>query len=123
MAKIKAKTDNAEPSQLLATAVIGPLQLRVMRILWIQPDSQGTVADVHTKLNEGAVQPLAYTTILTVMRNLARRKVVTQIPGGRQHIFKTNLTAAEYEVRVVRAMLSEVFSDDRRRMSQVLVDA
>jgi predicted transcriptional regulator len=123
MAKIKAKTDAAEPTQLMSTAVIGPLQLRVMRILWTQADSQGTVADVHTKLNDGAEHPLAYTTVLTVMRNLARRQVVTQIPGGRQHIFRANLTAAEYETRIVRSMLSEVFGNDRRRMAQVIVDA
>jgi len=114
----KSNPTPVEPVQELAHAIIGPLQLRVMRILWSSVTGGGTVADVHAAINgTSGHPPLAYTTILTVMRNLARRLVVTQIPGGRQHVFKPKLTAAQYERRVMTSLLHELFLGDKARLT------
>lgn len=55
---------------------IGPLQLRVMNHLW-QVES-GTVQDVADAVNAQGGTKLAYTTYLTVMRNLTKRGMLDQ---------------------------------------------
>lgn len=118
MAKAKNVPTKPEPTEAptsFAQALVGPLQLRVLHILWSRPNHSGTVADVHGTINGQGRQPLAYTTILTVMRNLARRQVVEQIPGGRQHVFKAKFDQQTFERRLVRAIVDEVFSGDRSR--------
>ena len=58
---------------------LGDLQLRIMRVLWSQPDA--TVADVLTAL--GPKADLAYTTIATMLRKMEERGLVTHLTDGR----------------------------------------
>ncbi len=94
---------------------IGPLQVRVMHLIWKHGPS--TVHDVHDALNvvPGSKQ-LAYTTILTVMRNLARRKFLDQQPDGRAHRFLPLIDEATYKLAMVRQMRVDLFGGDVGRM-------
>ncbi len=98
----------AQPREV---SIIGPLQLRVMFVLWRMP-AIDTVHQVHVHLNgEKGAQELAYTTYLTVMRNLARRGFVTQIKGegNRHHTFKPALTEKEYVTDLLTNIRDTVF--------------
>lgn len=90
---------------------IGPLQLRVMRYIWDSGPS--TVHQVHEHLNgqAGSTQ-LAYTTILTVMRNLSRRSILDQRPNGRSHIFAALVSEDEYKQAMLRQMADDLFNGD-----------
>lgn len=50
---------------------LGPLEARVMDVLWDAPDSRLCVHDVLQRLD--SPQPLAYTTVKTVLDNLHRK--------------------------------------------------
>jgi BlaI family penicillinase repressor len=90
---------------------IGPLQLRVMQYIW--RTGPATVHAVHDALNrEPGLPPLAYTTILTVMRNLSRRHILSQTRGGRSHVFSALVDEASYKLEVVRQMSRTLFGDD-----------
>lgn len=101
---------------------IGHLQARILHLMWTDPSIR-TVHDVHRALNaqDGAKQ-LAYTTALTVMRNLARRGLVAQRKtGGRAHEFEPLVTREQYQRDFVRYALGTVFcgrSEDMRRALQ-----
>lgn len=106
----------ATEASTFSDILVGPLQLRVLHVLWERPDRSGTVSDVHVALNSQGRPALAYTTVLTVMRNLARRKVVAQIPGGRQHIFRVFDDRKAYEAKLVQVIISDLFNGDKARL-------
>ena len=90
---------------------IGPLQVRVMHYIWKHGPS--TVHDVHTALNgQTTGKQLAYTTILTVMRNLARRKFLSQAADGRAHRFSPIIDERTYKLGIVRQIRKDLFASD-----------
>lgn len=89
---------------------IGDLQLRVMHVLW--KDGAQSVHHVHGKLNgQPGVKQLAYTTVLTVMRNLARRKIVSQTANGRAHLFTPTSTCDEFKAKYLKSVINAYCSD------------
>jgi BlaI family penicillinase repressor len=102
--------------------LIGHLQARVMDIVWKK--GQATVHDVHQVLNAAKPEkPLAYTTVLTVMRNLARRKIVSQVPQGRAHIFQPLVTREAYLADVARHVRDTYFGGDGAALAKAAVAA
>lgn len=94
---------------------IGPLQLRVMHYIWKHGPS--TVHSVHDALNaEPGAPKLAYTTILTVMRNLARRKVLNQKATGRSHVFEPLIDEDTYKLGMLRQVRRDLFGGDVTRL-------
>ena len=98
---------------------IGPLQLRVMHYIWKHGAS--TVHSVHDALNaEPGAPKLAYTTILTVMRNLAKRGILNQRPAGRSHIFEPLVDERTYKLSILRQVREDLFAGDVNRMLGLL---
>ncbi len=88
---------------------IGPLQLRVMHFLWSQ--GPATVNTVQEYINQQtANRPLAYTTILTVMRNLARRGFLSQTPQRRSHLFTPLIDERSYKLGMLRHLRHDLFA-------------
>ena len=102
--------------------IIGPLQLRIMHFMWTKDSC--TVHDVHDALNaeENAPQ-LAYTTVLTVMRNLVRRTILNQNPAGRSHIFSPIISEMEYKESLLRQICDDFFSGNGEQMIGILQPA
>ena len=110
-----------------AADLVGPLQLRILKYLWSLPQQPGviTVHKLTQAMNylfvaEGKPQ-LAYTTYLTVMRNLARRKFVDQTKGlSRGHNFTVLVSQAEYEKRALGQILHGLYDGDKARMIEAV---
>ncbi len=96
---------------------VGRLQIVILHVLWnlMHKPEVCTVsvvmADINEKRIERGERPLAYTTFLTVMRNLARRKLVLQSQGktGKGHTFVPTQTRDAYEQQVLRYLYDTVF--------------
>ena len=102
-------------STLPLSEPMGALQTRCMLFLWAQPNG-GTVKEVHAALNaQPGTKQLAYTTILTVMRNLAKRSILKQERGGterapaRCHIFTPIVDRGAYVKAVLAGMRDGLF--------------
>ncbi len=67
--------------------VLGPLEAEVMRSIW---GAKGplSVREVMERLNRGKREPLAYTTIMTVMSRLAEKEVLRRTPHGRAYLYE-----------------------------------
>ncbi len=92
---------------------IGPLQVRVMHYIWKAGPS--TVHQVHDALNsEPGSKQLAYTTILTVMRNLARRRFLSQTAEGRAHRFAALIDESSFKIGMVQQLRKDLFFGDVR---------
>lgn len=99
--------------------LIGPLQLRVMHHIW--KHGPCTVHMVHDALNHcDQNQQLAYTTVLTVMRNLARRSILSQTPNGRSHVFSALIGEREYKTQLLQYIRGSFFNGDLMEMLAAL---
>lgn len=98
---------------------IGTLQLRVMKHIWQHGAS--TVHQVHNALNgQSGAQQLAYTTILTVMRNLAKRGILEQQRTGRSHVFEPLVDEQHYKQSLLRHLCEQFFDGDAEAMQRML---
>jgi predicted transcriptional regulator len=80
-----------------------------MHFLWSQ--GPATVNAVHEFINQQtATRPLAYTTILTVMRNLSRRKFLSQKAQGRSHLFTPLIDERSYKLGILRHLRHDLFA-------------
>ncbi len=89
---------------------IGPLQVRAMLFMWTA-GKPCSVYDVQGALNaQPGARTLAYTTILTIMRNLARRGYVSVDDRARSHLFTPTISYTEYVAAVAAEFVGTLFS-------------
>ncbi len=78
---------------------LGDLQLRIMRVLWDL--GQATVAEVQEKLDG---EPLAYTTVATMLRKMEDRGLLEHREEGRRFVYLPAVSAAD----VTRSMADDL---------------
>ena len=76
-----------------------PQELAIMKVVWAREEA--TVRDVHEAL--GAKRPIAYTTVMTLMRILHEKGYLTRVEHERAHVYKP----AQPRQQVVGAMLRD----------------
>lgn len=83
---------------------LAPLESEVMDVVW-QTDSPVSVRLVLDALNERRAEPLAYTTVMTVMNRLTAKNVLAREGERRRYVYEATATdAAGLAVRdVLRA--------------------
>ena len=78
-----------------------PLESEVMDAVWAAPD-QVSVREVLDALNRRRSQPLAYTTVMTVMNRLTTKNVLRRHGERRSYVYEATATdAAGIAVREV----------------------
>jgi len=111
--------------------LLGPLESEVMAVLWKrkQPMSPRDVLDV---LNRDRKQPLAYTTVMTVMARLAEKGILARQPAGRGYAYEPLVTdvaaiavrdvVRDFGEQAVAHFLAEAEADPklRRRLERLL---
>ena len=86
------------PSPAQPTAVnLGPLEAEVMRIVW--REGLKTVAQVTGRVNEERPKPLDYNTILTVMSNLTKKKLLRRRRRGNAYHFSVTCAEDDFAYR------------------------
>jgi predicted transcriptional regulator len=81
--------------------LLGPLGAEVMGVLW-SVRGPVTVRAVLDRLNQGRAEPLAYTTVMTVLARLADRRAARRMTAGRGYVYEAAVVdAAELAVRDV----------------------
>ncbi|KAK1177000.1 BlaI/MecI/CopY family transcriptional regulator [Streptomyces sp. NPDC000941] len=81
---------------------LGALESAVMRVCW-EVQEPVTVRAVLDRLNEGREQPLAYTTVMTVMTRLAEKRMLDRAIQGRGYAYTA--TVADEAAIAVREVL------------------
>ncbi|WP_231104749.1 BlaI/MecI/CopY family transcriptional regulator [Haloechinothrix halophila] len=84
-----------------ASKILGRLGAEVMEVLWSAGEPI-TVRMALERLNEGRAEPLAYTTVMTVLARLAERGAAKRTAAGRGYRYEPAVAdAAELAVRNV----------------------
>jgi predicted transcriptional regulator len=87
-----------------APSGLGPLEARVMEILWTR-DGPSSVNDVAALMRYGrGEKPLAYTTIKTILTNLADKGHVAKKAAGRLNVFVAKKSRDDFQ----RALIDDV---------------
>jgi predicted transcriptional regulator len=67
----------------------GPLEREVMGVVW-QAARPVAVREVADDLNERRSEPLAYTTVMTVMSRLAEKDALSRRKDGRGYVYEAS---------------------------------
>ena len=98
------------------TASLGERELDVMTILWQR--SSGTVAEVQEALSA----TLAYTTVLTMLRNLEAKGFVRREEEGRAHRYFPKVKQRAEQRRALRRLIDTLFLGSPEALLSQLVD-
>ena len=84
---------------------LGDLQLQVMEVVWRL--GRATVAEVHEALS--AHRKIAYTTVLTTMRALERRGMLTHEAVGKAYLYQPAVSREQYTRASVGKLVDDLF--------------
>ncbi|MCB0911745.1 MAG: BlaI/MecI/CopY family transcriptional regulator [Propionibacteriaceae bacterium] len=101
-------------------AVTGELEQAVMDILWSRSEAL-SVREVHELL--AADRDLAYTTVMTVLDRLSKKRVVVRNLDGRAWLYRPARSRAEEVGAEVRELLARLSTDERREVLAALAAA
>lgn len=100
------------------SSTVTPVEKRILEVLWAL--GEASVADVTRRLSER--KPVAYTTTLTMLGVLHRKKLVTYRRDGRAFIYRAKVSHNEVRERSLRALLAELFDGSPEALALHLVD-
>lgn len=95
-------------------SLITPFEIKILSALWAL--RSGRVSEVLDWLREHkpqSDQPLAYTTVSTVLRQLETKGVVQSFKDGRSHIYAPILTRDAHAEFLLREIISNIFANDQ----------
>lgn len=95
---------------------LGDRELDVMAALW--EIGSGTVTEVRERLPDS----VAYTTVLTIMRNLEGKRFVTREEEGRGHRYFPRVQQKTAQRNALSRLVSELFNGSPHALLAHLVD-
>jgi BlaI family transcriptional regulator, penicillinase repressor len=95
---------------------LGERELDVMTVLW--QHGSGTVTEVQEALSA----PLAYTTVLTILRNLEAKGFLRREEEGRAHRYFPKVKQRAAQKRALARLLDTLFSGSPEALIAQLVD-
>ena len=100
----------------MADAQLGDRELEVMTWLWA--NGSGTVSEVKDGLDD----PLAYTTVLTILRNLEAKGFLRRQDEGRGHRYFPRVQQKAARRRALRRLIDTLFLGSPEALLSHLVD-
>jgi predicted transcriptional regulator len=95
---------------------LGDREMDVMGVLWDR--GSGTVAEVRERLAD----PLAYTTVLTVLRNLERKGAIAHVVAGQTHRYVPIVARAVVRRSALDRLLGKLFQGAPEQLLAHLVE-
>ena len=95
---------------------LGERELDVMTVLWAR--TSGTVTEVQAALGT----PLAYTTVLTILRNLEAKRFVRREEEGRAHRYFPKVKQRAARRRALSRLIDTLFLGSPEALLSQLVD-
>ncbi|WP_420637368.1 BlaI/MecI/CopY family transcriptional regulator [Candidatus Palauibacter sp.] len=96
---------------------LGETEMEVLQRVWAVGES--SVADVHDSILRA--RPVAYTTVMTVMRKLARKGFLHCDSSGSRYLYTAARPPAEVRRELVQDLLDHVFQGSAAALVQTLV--
>ncbi len=91
----------------------GDLELEILSLLW-DADTPLLVADVHSRLQ--SKRELAYTTVLTVLGNLLKKKAVDRARQGKAHVYWAVQKREQAAAGMFSNLLNRIYNNNPAEM-------
>jgi predicted transcriptional regulator len=95
---------------------LGDRELDVMAVLW--EIGSGTVGEVRERLDAN----LAYTTVLTILRNLEAKGLVSHAEEGRAHRYSPRVAQRTAQRNALKRLVNTLFQGSHEQLLARLVD-
>jgi predicted transcriptional regulator len=86
-------------------ATLTPHELAIMKVVWRKDEA--TVRDVYEALRES--RPVAYTTVMTMMRILQEKGYLTRVERERAHLYQPTRPRQQVIGAMLREFVDRVF--------------
>lgn len=97
--------------------ILTPAEQRVMKVVWSKDEvSVGDVVDVLTR-----EAPIAYTTVMTVLKVLKSKKYVTARRVGRALVYRAIVSREKTQAHVLGHVLGQFFEGSSTALAQHLL--
>ncbi len=96
---------------------LGETEMEVLHIVWEL--GEASVADVHEQILKN--RKCAYTTVMTVMKNLAGKGFLKYRKSGMAYIYRSAKPETEVKHSLLSQMMSKVFNGSPTELVQTLV--
>ena len=97
--------------------MLTPLELQIMQALW--DEGPGTVAEVQARLT----QPLAYTTVQTMLGVLLRKQRVRREMAGRAFVYRPAISRETAVAGALKDLVGRMFGGSGEALLMSLIDA
>jgi BlaI family transcriptional regulator, penicillinase repressor len=104
------------PDKPASSGPLTPLELEIMNILW--DDGSATVAEVQPKLKGD----LAYTTVMTMLNILLRKRKVKRVQQGRAFRYRPIVTRQRATGSAVEDLVKRMFGGSTEALLMTLVE-
>ncbi|MFG3259820.1 BlaI/MecI/CopY family transcriptional regulator [Streptomyces sp. NPDC048172] len=85
---------------------LGSLETAVMECVWAD-EGLVSVRRVTEQLNESRAQPLAYTTVMTTMVKLHRKRWLNRTREGRRYVYEASTSREACAAQIITQVLSD----------------
>ncbi len=99
-----ATSDHPNSVQSVLSVTLGSLEAQVMEVLWTRGECK--VGEVLRTLD----RDLAYTTVMTTLDRLFRKKLVDRRKSGRAYIYSPRVTCQEWQDKVARDVVAKLLA-------------
>ncbi len=98
---------------------MGHVQLRIMQVLWQK--GSATAREITESIN--SVEPIAHSTVQTMLRVLEDKQAVAHRPEGRTFVFFPLVPEAGFKRGATRDLLESVFGGNATSLVAHLIDS
>jgi len=98
---------------------VAEVQLDILKVLW--KSGEGTVAQVRSSLKP--TRPLAYSTILTLLRKMENRGIVAHRTEGRTFVYRPLVNRQNVRTSAVSNLLQKVFGGSAEALVASLLES
>lgn len=96
---------------------LGETEMEILHHVW--ESSEATVADIHQRILQD--RKVAYTTIMTVMKNLAEKGYLKYRKDGVTYVYSAAIQPSEVQFSLVDKLVDKVFKGSPLALVQTLV--
>lgn len=109
MTRTESEGPTFHPGRPGLRKLLGDLEADIMQAVWSRGQQPVTVREIHEALE--ASRKIAYTTVMTVMGNLARKGILQTEKSGKAHLYRATETYEQFTERAVGRIVEELMKD------------
>ena len=109
MTRTESEGPTFHPGRPGLRKLLGDLEADIMQAVWNRGQGPVTVREIHEALESS--RKIAYTTVMTVMGNLARKGILQAEKSGKAHLYRATETYEQFTERAVGRIVEELMKD------------